>query len=177
MRWKWWFCSCRYRRREESQRVTADRKTHRFSPGRRWNTCWNLQTQSRVSLLSSIGRGMLRFHIRHRVKQTDTDAPSLSNQVLTPPFISLGRRRPSNAHLHGNLNAGHLMSDGFFLSTSKQTSLKCNMFDSRLILWNLWRFIRELSTDPKGRRAVVFEKQHSGRELVVVRPDVLFLGA
>lgn len=46
------------------------------------------------------------------------------------------------------------------------------MFDSRLILWNLWRFIRELSTDSKGRCAVVFEKQHSGRELVVVRPDV-----
>lgn len=99
--------------------------------------------------ISSHSRGMLPFHIRHRIKPNDTLLPmlpgalsgsrvrcsectALSKIRFSQQFLSArtdGRHQTSNPHLHGNPNAAPLTSETLLFS--KQIYLKSNISHSQ----------------------------------------------
>lgn len=102
-------------RREELQHITADHKTGCFLPGGTKipaATCKHARAGAAISAF--IGRGMLRFRIRRRIKRSECFREHGSTGAWRTPrsdaVITLDRRQPSNPHFRGDLSAGRLTS-------------------------------------------------------------------
>lgn len=140
-------------RREEFQHITADHKRGCFLLGGTEipaGTCKHSRDSKDISAF--ISWGMLRFHIRHHIKQNAANV-SGSTEVREHgecPILmalSVGTDGGHKNHIYMEIWMLVTWHQTLLFSRSKQISLERNIFDAwfcvYLILWNLCkRFIR-----------------------------------